>query len=189
MRQEGLNEVGKPNTNRCCAPEAVADARSIANQLGIPFYDIHAESVFKQRVVDQWVDAYARAETPNPCLNCNRSIRFGFLMQKALALGAEYLATGHYANVSAEDETGDGEPKPSFVFGLPSAKRLNRAKTKAMFCMCWGRRIWRGRCSRVAGLPSRKCASWRVSLACLPPSAPDGFVLSHSGRLPRVFNA
>lgn len=97
--EEGLNEVGKPNTNRCCAPEAVADARAIANQLGIPFYDIHAESVFKQRVVDPWVESYARAETPNPCLNCNRSIRFGFLMQKALALGADFLATGHYANV------------------------------------------------------------------------------------------
>jgi tRNA-uridine 2-sulfurtransferase len=94
---------GPQRTNRCCAPEAVADARAIAQQLGIPFYDIHAESVFKQKVVDTWIDAYAHANTPNPCFNCNRSIRFGFLMQRALALGADYLATGHYARVAVEE--------------------------------------------------------------------------------------
>jgi len=87
------------HVNRCCTPEAVADARAIARLLGIPFYDIHAEGVFKQRVVDPWVAAYADATTPNPCFNCNRSVRFGFLLQKALALGADYLATGHYARV------------------------------------------------------------------------------------------
>jgi tRNA-specific 2-thiouridylase len=91
------------NHNRCCAPEAVADARAIAKQLGIPFYDVHAEGVFKQRVVDTWISGYADASTPNPCFNCNRSIRFGFLMQKALALGADYLATGHYARVMSSE--------------------------------------------------------------------------------------
>jgi tRNA-specific 2-thiouridylase len=95
---------GTPHTNRCCAPEAVADARAIAQQLGIPFYDIHAESIFKQRVVDPWINAYAEASTPNPCFNCNRSIRFGFLMQRALALGAQYLATGHYARVGRNED-------------------------------------------------------------------------------------
>jgi tRNA-specific 2-thiouridylase len=97
--EEGNDAAGTPNSNRCCAPEAVADARAIAKQLDIPFYDIHAESIFKQRVVDTWVAGYADATTPNPCFNCNRGIRFGFLMQKALALGADYLATGHYARV------------------------------------------------------------------------------------------
>jgi tRNA-specific 2-thiouridylase len=103
--QSGLWHLdsGISRHNRCCAPEAVADARAIAKQLAIPFYDVHAEGVFKQRVVDTWVSGYADATTPNPCFNCNRSIRFGFLMQKALALGADYLATGHYARVlSAE---------------------------------------------------------------------------------------
>ncbi len=87
------------NTNRCCTPEAVADARAIAEMLGIPFYDIHAEQVFKTRVVDSWIAAYANATTPNPCFTCNRSVRFGFLLQKARALGADFLATGHYARV------------------------------------------------------------------------------------------
>lgn len=97
---EGGDGPGRQNVNRCCAPEAVADARAIARQLGIPFYDIHAEQPFKQAVVDPWVAAYADASTPNPCFNCNRSIRFGFLMQRALALGADFLATGHYARVT-----------------------------------------------------------------------------------------
>ncbi|MCS6774533.1 MAG: tRNA 2-thiouridine(34) synthase MnmA [Anaerolineae bacterium] len=91
--------------NRCCTPEAVADARQIAELLGIPFYDVHAEAVFKQRVVDTWVEAYAKASTPNPCFTCNRSIRFGFLMQKARALGADFLATGHYARIRRDDTT------------------------------------------------------------------------------------
>ncbi len=97
--EAGNDANGAPNANRCCAPEAVADARAIAQMLGIPFYDVHAEAVFKQRVVDTWVQGYADATTPNPCFNCNRGIRFGFLMQRALALGADYLATGHYARV------------------------------------------------------------------------------------------
>ncbi|MCL4504792.1 MAG: tRNA 2-thiouridine(34) synthase MnmA [Chloroflexi bacterium] len=106
--EESDNAYGAPNANRCCAPEAVADARAIAKQLDIPFYDIHAESVFKQRVVDPWIGAYAEASTPNPCFNCNRSIRFGFLMQRALALGADYLATGHYARVQRPDNLSGG---------------------------------------------------------------------------------
>ncbi len=105
--EEGTDMTGAPNANRCCAPEAVTDARAIAQMLGIPFYDIHAEAVFKKQVVDSWIDGYARAITPNPCFNCNRSIRFGFLKQRALALGASYLATGHYARV---DRAGDDTP-------------------------------------------------------------------------------
>ncbi len=101
--EEGSDAYGQPNANRCCAPEAVADARAIARMLGIPFYDVQAEAVFKQKVVDTWVQAYAEAATPNPCFNCNRSIRFGFLMQRALALGADYMATGHYARVASHD--------------------------------------------------------------------------------------
>lgn len=135
--EEGNDAAGNPNSNRCCAPEAVADARAIAKQLDIPFYDIHAESIFKQRVVDTWVDAYAGATTPNPCFNCNRSIRFGFLMQKALALGADYLATGHYANVRAFERSKvrtfkllkgrDAKKDQSYVLHVLGQKDLARA--------------------------------------------------------------
>jgi tRNA-uridine 2-sulfurtransferase len=86
-------------TNRCCSAESVHDAASVADQLGIPFYAINAEAPFKQRVVDTWIDSYARGLTPNPCLNCNRHIRFGYLLNYARSLGARYLATGHYARL------------------------------------------------------------------------------------------
>lgn len=86
-------------TNRCCSAESVHDAASVADRLGIPFYAISAEAPFKQRVVDRWVEGYAQGLTPNPCLNCNRHIRFGFLLDYARSLGASHLATGHYARV------------------------------------------------------------------------------------------
>jgi tRNA-specific 2-thiouridylase len=86
-------------TNRCCSAESVHDAASVADKLGIPFYAVSAEAPFKQQVVDAWIASYGRGLTPNPCLNCNRHIRFGFLLNYARSLGARYLATGHYARL------------------------------------------------------------------------------------------
>jgi tRNA-uridine 2-sulfurtransferase len=91
-------------TNRCCSAESVHDAASVADHLGIPFYAISAEAPFKQRVVDTWVESYASGLTPNPCLNCNRHIRFGFLLNYARSLGATHLATGHYARLRRSSE-------------------------------------------------------------------------------------
>lgn len=85
--------------NRCCSPEAVADARGVCQKLGVPFYLLNFEDDFKSHVVDFFLDGYARGVTPNPCLECNRQVKFGTLLDKALALGADYLATGHYARV------------------------------------------------------------------------------------------
>ena len=85
--------------NRCCAPEAVDDARRVAAQLGIPFYLVNYGRVFKAHVVDYFVAEYAQGRTPNPCLACNRHIRFGRLLQQTKALDAGYLATGHYAAI------------------------------------------------------------------------------------------
>lgn len=85
--------------NKCCSPEAVADARGVCQRLGIPFYLLNVEAEFKTRVVDFFADGYAGGITPNPCLQCNRHIKFGTLLNKARALGAEFLATGHYARI------------------------------------------------------------------------------------------
>ena len=87
--------------NRCCSPEAMDLARRVADQLDIPFYVIDAQTPFKTQVVDHLVAQYTAGLTPNPCLECNRHIRWGFLLNKALSLGAEYLATGHYARIRA----------------------------------------------------------------------------------------
>lgn len=92
-------------SNRCCSPEAVADARGVCQNLGIPFYLLNFEADFKAHVVDFFLEGYARGMTPNPCLQCNRMVKFGMLLDKARALGADYLATGHYARVRERNGT------------------------------------------------------------------------------------
>jgi tRNA-specific 2-thiouridylase len=89
--------------NRCCTPADVDTARSIASQLGIPFYLINIADSFKSIVVDYFVEEYTAGRTPNPCLLCNRHIRYELLLNKALGLGAQFLATGHYARVRQVD--------------------------------------------------------------------------------------
>ncbi len=102
------SEPGKEESNRCCTPDAMAQARRVAGILDIPFYVIDAKEVFKETVVQYFLDGYARGETPNPCLICNRQIRWTFLLNHALALGAEFMATGHYVRIM-KDERGKSQ--------------------------------------------------------------------------------
>ncbi len=90
--------------NRCCTPDAVVDARRVAEALGIPFYVRDYKNIFKETVVSFFVDGYTQGVTPNPCIICNRDIRFDRLLKEALNLGGDYLATGHYARVTAEPD-------------------------------------------------------------------------------------
>ncbi|MBI1880930.1 MAG: tRNA 2-thiouridine(34) synthase MnmA [Chloroflexi bacterium] len=89
--------------NRCCTPDAVADARRVADQLDIPFYVRDYKDTFKRTVVDFFIEGYAHGVTPNPCVVCNRDIRFDKLLKEALSLGGDYLATGHYAWVQQSE--------------------------------------------------------------------------------------
>lgn len=91
-------EDGAP-ANRCCAPDALREARRVAEQLGIPFYVRDYRDLFKRSVVDPFLTAYAGGLTPNPCIACNERVRFGHLLNEARALGAQFLATGHYARL------------------------------------------------------------------------------------------
>jgi tRNA-specific 2-thiouridylase len=93
------SEPGTEIYNRCCTPEAMSLARRVSAHLGIPFYAIDAQSAFRDVVVQYFIDGYANGATPNPCLACNRSIRWEFLLNHALAMGAQYMATGHYARL------------------------------------------------------------------------------------------
>lgn len=85
--------------NRCCTPDAVADTRALCQAIGAPFYLKNVEQPFKQAVVDPFITSYLAGQTPNPCLNCNRLVRFTYLLNLARAMGADSLATGHYARV------------------------------------------------------------------------------------------
>lgn len=107
LQEEGYEVIGvmmrlwapERATNRCCSPEAAEDARHVCQVLGIPFYLLNFEEEFKRYVVDYFEGEYLQGRTPNPCLECNRHLKFGLLFRKALALGADYLATGHYARI------------------------------------------------------------------------------------------
>jgi tRNA-uridine 2-sulfurtransferase len=104
MRLWAETSQGEGSTNKCCSLESVNDARRVADELGIPFYLINVEQPFKQNVVDFFIEGYSQGVTPNPCLACNRHIRFDYLLNYARRLGADYLATGHYARVRRQPD-------------------------------------------------------------------------------------
>ncbi len=98
------SQPGKEESNRCCTPDSMHLARRVAAKLDIPFYVVDAKDAFRNTVVEYFLEGYAKGETPNPCLMCNRQIRWGVLREHALAFGAEFIATGHYARLrSGED--------------------------------------------------------------------------------------
>lgn len=99
------SQPGLEESNRCCTPDAMAQARRVAAILGIPFYALDAQDRFRSVVVDSFIESYSAGLTPNPCLVCNRQIRWGFMLDRALAMGADFMATGHYARLE-RDETG-----------------------------------------------------------------------------------
>lgn len=83
----------------CCSLSAVSDARSVADELGIPFYVMNFADVFKKSVVDYFVSEYLHGRTPNPCIACNRYVKWDALLKRGMEIGADYIATGHYARV------------------------------------------------------------------------------------------
>ena len=113
----------------CCSKEDAGDARRVADVLGIPFYVWDFADRFKEDVIDDFVDSYARGETPNPCVRCNEKIKFSALSARALALGFDAVATGHYARLSdgrlrrAVDRGKD----QSYVLAVLTAEQLRHA--------------------------------------------------------------
>jgi tRNA-specific 2-thiouridylase len=127
------SEPGTDSVNRCCSPEAMAQARRVSAQLGIPFYAIDAQDVFFNQVVDFFIEGYTQGITPNPCIRCNRHIRWGFLLNHALAFGSDFMATGHYARLRHNNsriqllKAVDREKAQSYVLHVLNQDQLAKA--------------------------------------------------------------
>jgi tRNA-specific 2-thiouridylase len=141
--QEGYDVIGmmmrlwsEPGTkgsvpaNRCCTPDQMADARRIADRLNIPFFVVDVQDHFRKSIVQFFIDDHLAGRTPNPCIECNRKIRFTFLLEHALALDANYLATGHYAQVQQVEgeyqllKGGDSSKDQSYVLHTLNQNKL-----------------------------------------------------------------
>jgi tRNA-specific 2-thiouridylase len=118
----------------CCSLEDVEDARNSAFKLGIPFYVLNMKDLFKEKVVDYFVDAYFKGDTPNPCMACNRHIKFTAMLNKAMMLEMNYIATGHYARVAYDEASGrtllkkavDHTKDQSYVLYMLTQEQLKR---------------------------------------------------------------
>src|SRR5882724_1090973 len=92
--------------DKCCGPQAVNDARAVCHKLGIPYYLIDEAAQFQTKVIQYFADEYKAGRTPNPCVMCNQNLKFGRLIERADQLGAQFIATGHFARL--EKSEGDG---------------------------------------------------------------------------------
>jgi tRNA-specific 2-thiouridylase len=99
MKLSPDNPDYEENESGCCSISAANDARRVADVLNIPFYVMNFKDVFKTNVIDNFIDEYMEGRTPNPCIVCNKIIKFEEFLRKAKGLGADYIATGHYAKV------------------------------------------------------------------------------------------
>lgn len=112
LKQQGYDVIGvtmqiwqdedraiQEENGGCCGLSAVDDARRVANDLDIPYYVMNFKKEFKENVIDYFVDEYLCGRTPNPCIACNRYVKWESLLQRSLSIGADYIATGHYARV------------------------------------------------------------------------------------------
>jgi tRNA-uridine 2-sulfurtransferase len=90
----------------CCSLSSVNDARRVADKLDIPFYVMNYKEIFEKKVISYFVEEYLAGRTPNPCIACNKYIKFDEFLNKAKMLGADYIATGHYAKIEKDEETG-----------------------------------------------------------------------------------
>ncbi len=127
------SEPGRAAENRCCTPAGIALAQRVAARLAIPFHVIDAQEPFAEAILTPFVSEYRRGRTPNPCLVCNREIRWGYLRRHAQAMGATLLATGHYARTREREgqvdllAARDGEKDQSYVLSVLDQEALRHS--------------------------------------------------------------
>ena len=116
MQQAGFDCIGatmrlysaasEDGSKTCCSLDDVEDARSVARRLGIAHYVFNFKDAFREQVMDKFASAYLGGLTPNPCIDCNRYLKFGALLQRATELGCDYVVSGHYARIERDEATG-----------------------------------------------------------------------------------
>ena len=99
-------DIGIDRSKTCCSLSDVEDARAVATRLGMPFYVFNFKDDFREKVIDRFVSEYAEGRTPNPCIDCNRFIKFERFYRRAMELGCDKVVTGHYATVTRDENTG-----------------------------------------------------------------------------------
>src|SRR3954470_20012308 len=121
--------------DKCCGPQAVMDARSVCDKLGVPYYLVDEAAEFQQQVINYFAEEYKAGRTPNPCVMCNEKLKFGTLISRAKKLGAELVATGHFARTEKCRDTGrtllkrGKDPRKDQSYFLFSLKQEQLART------------------------------------------------------------
>ena len=126
--------LGQHNLRSCCGIDGMDDARRVAAKIGIPFYVLNYEKIFQENVIDYFCHSYLSGKTPNPCIECNRVVKFGHLLKLLDSVDAEYVATGHYANICYDQSRGrfllkkglDAEKDQSYFLYSLSQEQLSR---------------------------------------------------------------
>lgn len=90
--------------SKCCGDDSILDAKRVCDKLGIPHYTLNLKEEFKKCVIDNFIEEYANARTPNPCIECNKFLKFNYFFRKAMELNCNYIATGHYAKTEFSDK-------------------------------------------------------------------------------------
>ncbi len=106
MKLYDNEDIQMSREKTCCSLDDIEDARAVARKLGMPYYVFNFKEDFRCKVMDNFVDCYMRGETPNPCIECNRHLKFECLYRRAKELGCDVIVTGHYARVEYNEETG-----------------------------------------------------------------------------------
>ena len=106
MRLFSNDVLGEDQQSTCCSLDDVEDAKSVARRMGMPHYTFNFQDAFRETVMDKFVRCYERGDTPSPCIDCNRYLKFGTLLHRAQELGCQYVVTGHYARIRRDPDTG-----------------------------------------------------------------------------------